>query len=87
MVKPLRKTGLADAIMIVDDGRIGGTHKLHSDIYLNAGIESWGIPRFVCKGVAIPVDIKAASGLAIIIQDTDLEYDPYKYPILLQSID
>jgi len=33
------------------------------------------------------VDIKAASGVVIIIHDTDLEYNPSEYSNLLQSID
>ena len=87
MVRPLRQTGLADAIMIVDDGTTGGTLEMHSDLNLNAGIKSCSFPRLVCKGVAMRVDIKAASGVLIIIQDTDLEYNPSEYSNLLQSID
>ena len=82
MVKLLRFIGLADAIMIIEDG----TQAMHSDLYLHAAIKSWCIPKIVGKGIMIRVDIKPACGEVIIFQDADLENDPYVYLNSLQLI-
>ncbi len=38
------------------------------------------------KGAALPSGLTKASGKIVLIQDTDLEYDPNEYPALLGAI-
>ena len=72
-------------IIIVDDGSADGTGELVRK-------EFSGRPGFVTlfhernrgKGSAIRTGIRHATGLALIIQDADLEYDPKDYLELLK---
>lgn len=88
VVARVRAVGLADEIVIVDDGSTDGTREIltameaegHSDMRIIFH------PRNAGKGAALVTGFTHASGDVFVIQDADLEYDPRDYPTLLQPI-
>lgn len=70
-------------IIVVDDGSTDGTReklKSLSDVNLIFHEKNTG------KGGAIKTGFQKATGDIILIQDADLEYDPFEYPRLLKPI-
>src|SRR3989344_473179 len=74
-------------IIVIDDGSKDNTvdvikkvQRLMKEVKLFEHIKNAG------KGFAIRTGIKHATGDIIIIQDADLEYDPYEYPQLIKQI-
>ena len=81
-------TGLADEIIVVDDGSDDGTRAILARIVEEGhpGLQLLLMERNQGKGAALRRGFAAASTDLLLIQDADLEYDPRDYPTLLQPL-
>jgi glycosyltransferase involved in cell wall biosynthesis len=79
--------GLADEIIIVDDGSTDGTREILDDLVTKYPAVNLILhEKNKGKGAAVRTGIQAAKSDLLLIQDADLEYDPRDYPILLKPI-
>jgi glycosyltransferase involved in cell wall biosynthesis len=88
IVRRVLKVGLADELIVVDDGSADGTREILArlaetvpQLHLIIHEQNQG------KGAAVQSGIGAAQADLILIQDADLEYDPRDYPKLLEPLD
>ena len=70
-------------IIIVDDCSNDGTKELLNDLIHEEKTNIYFHEKNLGKGAAIQTALKYISGDITIIQDADLEYDPYDYNKLL----
>jgi len=79
------EVGLDKEIIIVDDKSQDGTHEILENIKA-PNIKIHYQPKNMGKGAALRTGFSKAEGDIILIQDSDLEYNPQEYPRLLEPI-
>ena len=85
VIDAVKGVGLADEVVIVDDGSVDGTRETLATVH-DPAIKVICHERNRGKGAALRTGFAAAGGDVVIIQDADLEYDPREYPRLLRPI-
>lgn len=81
--------GLDKEVIVVDDGSRDRSKRIIEEVikkHPKAGIRFFNHEKNQGKGAAVRTGIREAKGDILLIQDSDLEYDPKIYPELLKPI-
>lgn len=88
IIRRVRAVGLADEIVVVDDGSRDETPEILQRLAKEIPeLRLISHERNQGKGAAVRSGIAVAQGDLILIQDADLEYDPRDYAKLLEPIE
>jgi glycosyltransferase involved in cell wall biosynthesis len=87
IVRRVQATGLADEILLIDDGSTDGTREILRTLEAAPGVTVLLNEKNQGKGAALRAGFRRARGDIILVQDADLEYNPAEYPALLEPIE
>jgi len=86
LLQRVREVPLQLEVIVVDDGSTDGTRDVLPDLEGSLIDKLVMHDRNQGKGAALRTGFQHASGDVVVVQDADLEYDPYELPLLLEPI-
>jgi dolichol-phosphate mannosyltransferase len=86
LLQAIQASPVAKEIVIVDDGSTDGTREKLLALPPSDNVTVVFHEKNCGKGAAVRTGLRYARGEYVLIQDSDLEYDPQDYPALLQPL-
>jgi dolichol-phosphate mannosyltransferase len=87
LLQAIHASPVKKEVVIVDDGSTDGTREILQALPDSDDVTIIFHERNCGKGAAIRTALSYARGEYILIQDSDLEYDPQDYPALLKALE
>jgi dolichol-phosphate mannosyltransferase len=87
LLQAIHASPVKKEIIIVDDGSTDGTREKLQAMPLASDVTAVFHAKNCGKGAAIRTALQYARGEYVLIQDSDLEYDPQDYPALLRTLE
>jgi glycosyltransferase involved in cell wall biosynthesis len=87
LLQAIHASPVAKEIIVVDDGSTDGTREKLQAMPLADDVTVVLHRKNCGKGAAIRTALEYARGEFVLIQDSDLEYDPQDYPALLRPLE
>jgi len=86
LLRQIQASPVAKEIIIIDDGSTDGTREKLMNLRPSPDTTLVFHQHNCGKGAAIRTGLRYARGEYVLIQDSDLEYDPQDYPVLLEPL-